>query len=423
MSPILSLKTVATNAGWLGLAQALNYALPLTTVPVVARAFGPSLYGVLASLHAYAAYVAVLTEFGFTATGPRAIAAERTDHMRRSRTVSAIVTAQIFLGCIGAAAFALGLFLVPYAEDYRVVGLIVLTQTLATAMAPQWVYLGMEQTRNFALIQLILRALAAAAIVMTIRSPGDLILYAGINCTAAIAMLVFSFLGLSQQDIRWQAPTARDVILFIREGSRLFLSHLSTSLYTTSNILVVAWILGPSAAGAFALADRIRLATAGVIYPITQAVYPFACRVAAGNATDEDGRTKRLVFCSIVILAGLISVALFIGAPLITWVVGGKAYDAAVPVLRIMALLPVIIAFSNTFGRQTMLPLRMDREFTWVVASAALFGPLGLFLMTYDFGLHGAALATVGVELYVGLALAIIVRRRVSIFSLFFKHP
>src|SRR5438445_12309600 len=35
MSPILSLKTVATNAGWLGLAQALNYALPLTTVPVV----------------------------------------------------------------------------------------------------------------------------------------------------------------------------------------------------------------------------------------------------------------------------------------------------------------------------------------------------------------------------------------------------
>jgi PST family polysaccharide transporter len=423
MRPTLSLKTVAKNAGWLGLVQALSYVLPLATVPVVARAFGPSLYGVLASFYASAAYVGILTEFGFNSTGPRAIAAERSQLAQMSGTVSAIATAQILLGFVGAIAFALGLSVISFGTDYRIVGLIVLTQSFATALAPQWVYLGLEQMRNFALIQLTFRTLAAVLVVIMIRSPADLVLYAGINCAAAIAVLVLSLVGLTQYDLRWRAPSPGDVVLVIRQGSRLFVSNLAISLYTTSSVLVVALMLGPGAAGAFALADRIRQATAGMIYPISQAVYPFACRLAAGAASEGDMRTQRFVFRGIVVLSSFISLALFAGAPLITWLAGGNAFDAAVPVLRIMAVLPVIIALSNTFGRQTMLPLRMDREFTWVVTSAALFGLSGLFLMAYDFGLPGAALAMVAAELYVGVALAMMVRRRMSIFSLFFKYP
>ncbi len=121
-------------------------------------------------------------------------------------------------------------------------------------------------------------------------------------------------------------------------------------------MLIVAFVLGPSAAGAFALADRVRLATTGIIDPVTQAVYPFVCRLAGQGATHEEIWVKRIFFRSIVVLAAVISLGLFAFAPLIIWLVGGSAFEAAVPVVRILAFLPVVIALSNTLGRQTLLP-------------------------------------------------------------------
>ena len=58
----------------------------------------------------------------------------------------------------------------------------------------------------------------------------------------------------------------------VRRASRLFISAVSINLYTTTTTLVVAFILGPVAAGAFALANRLRAAAAAVIGPLTQAV-------------------------------------------------------------------------------------------------------------------------------------------------------
>jgi O-antigen/teichoic acid export membrane protein len=419
----LTLKTIAKNAGWLGLIQVLNYVLPILTVPVVARAFGPSIYGILATFYAYASYVDILTGYGFNITGPRAIATSRNDVFTLSRMLSATIGAQFLLGSLGVVIFSAILFIIPYGGGYKFVCLIVLIQTFATSMAPQWVFLGMEETRNFAIIQMVFRALAVALILFVIRTPDDLLLFVSVNCVTAVLILIFSFLALARYDIRWRIPSVQELVSVIRQASRLFVSAVSISLYTTTNVLVVAFILGPSAAGAFALADRLRQATAGIIDPITQAVYPFVCRLAGQGATHEEAWAKRMFFRSIVGLAALISISLFAFAPLIIWLVGGKAFEAAVPVLRILAFLPVIVALSNTLGKQTLLPLYMDREFTWVVVSAALFGVTGLSILTYVLGLSGAALAILAVEMYVTIALAMIVQRRMSILSLFFKRP
>jgi Na+-driven multidrug efflux pump len=52
---------------------------------------------------------------------------------------------------------------------------------------------------------------------------------------------------------------------------------------------------------------------------------------------------------------------------------------------------------------------------------ASLFGIVGVFILTYEIGLRGAALGMLGVELYVATAFAIVVQRRRSVLSLFFK--
>ncbi|MBI1869047.1 MAG: oligosaccharide flippase family protein [Methylocystis sp.] len=417
------LKTVAKNAGWLGLIQALNYVAPVVTVPVVARAFGPDVYGILATFYAYGAYIALATEYGFPTIGPRAIAGAHVNTQFLSQTVSTIVSAQFVLGATALVIFGAAMSIAPYGGDYKIVAVMVSVQTFATSMAPQWVFVGLEQTRNFALVQTVFRVAAAALVLLVIRTPGDLLLFAGINCVAAVLILVFSLLAMARFDIRWRPPSLKELIEVIRQASRLFVSSVSISFYTTANVLIVAHVLGPIAAGAFALADRLRLATAGVIGPMIQAIYPFVCRVAGREATHEEEWAKRVFFRCIVAMSALISLTLFAFAPFIIWLAGGEKFAAAIPVLRMIAFLPVIIALSTTFGMQTLLPLHMDRQYTWVVSSAAVLGVTGLFALTYAGGLPGAALTMLVVESYVAVAFAALVQRRMSVLSLFFKRP
>jgi PST family polysaccharide transporter len=418
----LSLKTIVKNAGWLGLIQILNYLIPFLTLPVVTRAFGPTVYGILATFNAYAAYVSVIVQYGFDFTGVRAIAHSHTDILKISETVSTIFGAQIVLGTVALAGFFAALpVIVPHGADYKLVGLSVLVQIFATAATPQWAFVGLEQMRSFALAQFVFRTLAAALIIFLIRAPDDLLLYVNINCIAAVAILIVSLIVLGRHHIRWQIPKLTDLFSTIRQGAYFFFAKASISLYTTTTTLLVAIVLGPTAAGNFALADRIRIVAASIIAPLNMAIYPLLFRMADREETDEEARTQRVFFLGILALSALISIGLFVFAPLIIWLLAGDAFHEAILLLRIIAFLPFIITLSTKFGYQTMIPLHMDRKFMWIVISAALFGITVLFILMKTLGLTGAAFAMLGVEIYVTVAFAIAVQKRVSILSFFFR--
>lgn len=414
------LKTIVINAGWLGLIQVLNYCLPVLTLPVVARAFGPSVFGTLAAINAYAAYVGLIVNYGFNYTGPRNIATARLSAMELSQTVYATISAQALLGAASSLVFFVILAFLPLTPEYKLISAVILIQVLANSINPQWVFLGLERMGAFALVQLIFRVVAAGIIVYSIRSPRDVPLFVTIHATSALLATVVSFFVLRSYGFRWRTPSFKLVVSTLQEAFRLFISTIAISFYTTTNVLIVTLVLGPSGAGPFALADRIRQATGGLLGPITSAVYPFVCRIAHRDETLEEKSTKQLFFRLIVIISALLSAALFGFVEPIVKLVGGDAFSAAVPVLRFMALLPLIIALSNIFGVQTMFPLRMDRHVAYVVTSAAFLGPLGLLAFTHFWGLAGAGLAVLLVECFVTLSLGVILHSRKNVLSLFF---
>jgi len=101
----------------------------------------------------------------------------------------------------------------------------------ATAAAPQWVYVGLEQSRYFALNQFVFRGLAAVLIVFLIHSPHDLLLYVSLNCVSALAILVSSIAGLARYQVRWIVPEFRELIsLFDSQRSCFYREYQSTSI-------------------------------------------------------------------------------------------------------------------------------------------------------------------------------------------------
>jgi PST family polysaccharide transporter len=189
-----------------------------------------------------------------------------------------------------------------------------------------------------------------------------------------------------------------------------------------ATVPIIAIVMGPSAAGIFALADRVRVMAGSLIDPITEASYPLLCRMSGREQSNLEVRTKRTLFRGVVVLSMLISIGLFVFAPYIIWILGGDKFRDAIWILRIIALVPLFTGLCRTFGSQTMLPLQMDREYTWIVTLAALWSVTGGFVLTKTFGLVGASFGLLIVEICIAAAFALFVHRRVGVLALFFDH-
>ena len=224
---------------------------------------------------------------------------------------------------------------------------------------------------------------------------------------------------LRREAIDFIPRSLADVRAALVSSAGLFFSTLCINVYTVTNIIIVGLALGPEAAGAFALAERVRTSVMGIYGPVSQALYPFLCRVAGTELSYQERRAQIIFFRAILFVAFGISVGLYCGAPCIVNFLGGTQFSESVSVLRVMAATPVIIALSNILGIQTMLANRMERQLNQVLAVA---GGLGLTL-TYPFargfGVVGAASSFLLIECFVTLAFAILVGRRMSLKSLF----
>jgi polysaccharide transporter, PST family len=415
------IRKLAASAAWLGMLQLLNYALPVVTLPVIARAFGPTIFGTLATLTALSGYIGLLASYGSNLSGPRWVVNLRHDPVELSATVSAMVGAQLLMGALGVMIYVAARSVSNFRPEYRLVAVLIVIQVCANSISPQWIFLGLDRIRDFVVIQMAVRVALTAFIFISIHTPADVLLYAGANCAAGITIAAISTLVLQRAGVRWRVPPFAAVYSTAREAGLLFLSTVSISLYTSTNVIIVNLVLGPGAAGSYALAERLYAATVGVMGPILSALYPFVCRIAGRDETHQESWTKQLFFCSIVALSGVMSLTLFLLAPTIISLVGGTRFESASLVLRIMAFAPVLVALSNIFATQTMIPLGMDRQASWIFAAAAALSISGMFILTNSIGLIGAPINLVAVEAFVTLSAVMILRQRLHVLSLFWK--
>src|SRR5690606_7466346 len=94
----------------------------------------------------------------------------------------------------------------------------------------------------------------------------------------------------------------------------------------------------------------------------------------------------------------LIGLVTFVGAPQIVAILLGPGYDAAIPLLRALALLPPLVAVNTVLGVQWAIPFGRDRAF---LGAVLVSGTLNLALalpLAQRYGALGIIAALVGAE-------------------------
>lgn len=390
--------------------HALNYIMPLLTLPFLARVLGPVHWGELAFAEAYAVYLSMFIEYGFGLSATREVARVRDNPAARSRLLAGVTGAQtLLIGCALALTFALGYGL-PVFAAYRTLLPFAFILAAFRAIIPFWYFQGLERMRLVAAVTVTTNIAAAVGILLLVRLPQDSWIPLMLRAGAALISAAASY-AIAYRDTPFSLPILADAWSSLRQGWSLFVFKGAVSLYTAANVVLLGVLATPNVVAMFAGAEKIANAAGSAVNPISQAFFPrISYLVSKGH--EDATRTARLSLLMTVGSGLLLGLIMLVAAPLLVHTLLGPRFDHAVSVLRLLSVLPPVIAVSNVLGIQWMLPLRLDRQFNWIIVAAGVANIVLALILVPRYGQAGMAISVDAAELMVASAIFLLLRYR-----------
>lgn len=378
--------------------QGLNYLVPLIVLPYLLRVLGPRVYGSIAFAQALMAYLTILTDFGFNFSATRAVSIAREDPTEIARIFWSTMAAKAALLILGVLAVAPTVLFVPTLRHHAAVIAICGLAVCGSVALPQWYYQGLERMRSMAAIQVGGKIVTLGLIFAFVHSPGDELaaaaflslspLLAGIACFAAVPVIA---------PVRVRRPTLAEILSALSSSWHLFLSNAATSIYVNSNVFLLGLISGDYAVALYSLANKVALFIFNLMTPAVQAVFPRAS-LLFGSSVREGWAFVRRLSKYLLFGAGLLSLAVISLAPLIVRALGGARYAGAVPVLRIMGLLPIVLMVATVVAQIVMINLGLTRQLSRIYMVAGALSLTLLPILASRYQAIGAALSLLTVE-------------------------
>jgi len=399
------------NIAALGSVQVANYIVPLLTVPYLTRVLGIDAWGQIALAQVVLLYFTILIDYGFSWSAVREIAEKRDNHEAVSRIYSATWMAQWLLLVLSFLILYVVVNLVPILKNSWPLYLAGTTVLFGQVLFPIWLMQGLERLREVAVIQLIARLILLAPIFILIDSPDDVVLAMVIqSLSGVISGGLCLYLIYRRKIVTWWWPSWGEVRGSFKSGRALFFSRGWISLYTNLIPIILGIVAGASAVALYSLADRVRGIAQSILQPISQAIFP---RISLLYVNDVKA-ARRLLGKSLLvvtILAGTVSVSLFVLADWIVFILGGSEFEPAADVLRWLSIVPLLVGLSNVFGVQVMIPNKAIRPFNFIVGVAGLCALIFVYPATVHYGATGAAWVTLGVEMLVTVVMGLYLQR------------
>jgi PST family polysaccharide transporter len=402
--------SLVRNAGALTGLQIATYVVPVLTVPYLARVLGPTEWGKVAFGQALGFCLAIVVEFGFVYSASRDIARHRNDRSELAKIASSVLGAKIALSAlVTMAALALQQVLPRFALSPAFVWGAILW-ALAQGFSVVWYFQGVEKLPLASSVETVGKIFGTLLIFVFVRNPTHswkVLLILG--STTLVADIIN--LALMYSEVALEFPRPEAVISHLRAGSTLFLFRAAITSYTAGNAFLLGLAWPASTVAYFAGPEKITRALLGLLSPISQVLYPRVSYLLRCNPR-EAFQLARKGFVVMACAGSLMAISVYLFAPLMIRLFLGHQYIQAVPVLRILALLPPLIAVNTAMGLQWMLPLGLEKSYTRVLLYAGALNLLVAASLGLRFAHIGMAWTVVGSETFIAIASYIMLRRR-----------
>lgn len=376
----------------LGVIQIANVAIPLLTIPFIARSLGLVEFGKVSAAIAIMQVAAVLCEYGFTLSAVKEVSVKRNDRPALSECFWSCWGAQWLL--TAAVAVLTGIFSDRFPQ-------ILPAPYLWTAFIlvvggtgfPLWLFQGLEWIREAAIAQLAGRISTIPLLFIMVDGPEDGLAVVALHGLAAVLTACIGLLiVVTRRPILILFPSAPGVVAAFRSGGAIFSARSISMLQGHLPTLALTVLASSQDVGLFSLADKMRRAAQAVSQPILQALFPRLSLLFTTSPKDAIA-LLRISFLMVLVTTGAASLVLLLLADQLIMAFGGADYDDAASVLRILAFLPLLVGISNVFGVQYLVPNGLEGKFASILNLVALLMGVSIWPVVSHFSVIGAAAA------------------------------
>jgi len=405
----LARQPLARNIVVLYVVRVVNQLVPLATIPYLARVLGPAEWGLVAVAQAFAMYGIISVQYGFDLSGVREVARQRHDSKRLGELWGGILACQLSLALVVIVVAGLAYRLVPaFLDDPRLL-VAALVFAIIQGTHLHWFFTGLERIPLLAAIDLPTKIGGLIAIFLIIDGPGDgwkvLAIYA---CASFVSTSVCYAVLL--REFRPKMPDLKQVMATFRMGFSLFLMQLAGVMNTVGNAFLLSLMAPPQQVAFFAAPEKLSRPLAWLTLPINRALLPRLSHLLTHEPAQAHAMARLALIC-LSVLGVALSLMVILLAPWLIPLVFGPGYEAATPVLRVLALAMPLLIINDALGSQWLIPHGLDRPLSYtILAAAGMTVGLALLLVpTYQ--AYGMAWVAVLVELFIFAGLVLTLAR------------
>ncbi len=374
--------------------------LPLISYPYITRILGPINIGKINYVDFLSQLFIIFAAFGIPFYAIREIAVVKNHAVKRATLIQEMVILHSLFALLASVIFIL--LTISQWNQNLLLYLFALANIILSAFSFEWYLQGMEAFRFAAIRTILIRIVMLVAFFLLIKNAPDYPYYSGIFTVGFLLMALINGYKVAKDNHFVQQPL--QLRKHLRPLWHFFLTTSAISIYIYFDTILLQHLThNEQAVGYYTTIIKLVKICLVVLLTVGSVLMPRLSFLASTGdiSSVKIHLDKSLLF--IVTLGIPISAGLYLLAPEIIAVIAGEAFLPAVPVMKILALLPLAIGLSNLFCFQTLIPFKREKIFLKSVVIGGIASvALNLFLIPY-LAEQGAAWANIITEIIIAI--------------------
>jgi len=340
---------------------------------------GKETYGITILAQSIIGYFLILISFGFNISATKEVSIYRDDKDKLSEIVSSIFIIKGFLLVVSFIIFYLIISYTNTSQGYQTLFYLTFWMCIYEWIFPTWYFQGIEKMKYITILSLISRIIFLIFVFIFINKTSDYILYPIINGVGGIISgIIGLYIIFHLHKVKFSIQKVQTLLMYFKESVPIFVSQSSVKIYVNSNKVVIGYFLGLQEVAYYDLAEKIVSVLKTPQAILGQVLFPKINK-------DRNINFIKKMFNFSVIVNLLIVIIGFIFIKYLILLLGGETMLPAINVFYVLSFTAPIVAMSNIFGIQLLIPFGYTRKFTFVIVSSGLF----YLLLVYLFWLLG----------------------------------
>ncbi|NUU95864.1 hypothetical protein XO10_06180 [Marinitoga sp. 1135] len=407
--------SVAKNYVYNTLLQISNILIPFITIPYITRVLDPQGIGIVAYTNSIVQYFILLATLGMTLYGNRTIAYVRNDKKVLNKTFWELFFLKLFTSIISIFVYVFFVFTIN--SDYKIVYYIQLINLIAVVFDISYFFMGIEDFKKTSIRSITIKIISTILIFIVIKKPEDYVYYALISASGNFVgqFILWKYLP---EYIKLEKVSKEKILYHLRNTIKLFIPMIAIQIYTVLDKTMIGILANESEVAFYDMSQRLVKMTLALVTSIGIVMLPKISNLISLNDNAKITYYARKVFDYITYASVFIMLMMIITMPTFVPIFFGRDFIKVKDIIMIISPIILFISWSNFFGIQLMVPMKLEKYLTLSVTIGAIVNfSLNYFLIP-KYQSIGAAISTIIAEFLVALIQITIIRKYIKIFEI-----